>query len=87
MWASKNNITGGYLNYGESKEADIYVNGKVFHKFLKNTYSENIQNIRLGLNYGVGLKKIVLKVLFMDDFNDDGKITKRYMYYNGSLLK
>jgi hypothetical protein len=31
--------------------------------------------------------KIVLKVLFMDDFNDDGKITKRYMYYNGSLLK
>lgn len=32
-------------------------------------------------------KKIVLKVLFMDDFNDDGKITKRYMYYNGSLLK
>ena len=32
-------------------------------------------------------KKVVLKVLFMDDFNNDEKIIKRYMYYNGSLLK
>ena len=80
MWASKNNITGGYLNYGESIEADIYVNGKVFHKFLKNTYSENIQNIRLGLNYGIGLKKIVLKVV--------GKVilfAYDVQYYNGDV--
>ena len=31
-------------------------------------------------------KKVVIKVLFMDDFDNDGKIIKRYMYYNGSLL-
>ena len=62
LWAQKNNVVSGYLNHGETIQADIYVNGKVFHKYLQNTYSVNIQNILLNLNYGVGLKKVVLKV-------------------------
>ena len=32
-------------------------------------------------------KKIVLKVFILDDFNDEGKIIKRNVYYNGALLK
>ena len=80
LWAQKNNVTKGYLNHGETIQADIYVNGKIFHKYLENTYSANIQNILLNLNYGVGLKKIVLKVtgnviLFAYDIQ----------YYNGNL--
>ncbi len=32
-------------------------------------------------------KKVVLPVFFLDDFDDEGKITKRNAYWNGSLLK
>ena len=31
-------------------------------------------------------KKIVVPVMFIDDFNNEGKITSRSIYYNGSLL-
>ena len=79
LWAEKNNVVKGYLNHGETIQADIYVNGKVFHKYLENTYSQDIRNILLNLNYGVGLKKVVLKVtgnviLYSYDIQ----------YYNGS---
>lgn len=62
LWADKNNIVGGYLNPGETIQADIYVHGKVFYKYLENTYSGNIKNILLNLNYGSSIKKIVLRV-------------------------
>jgi len=32
-------------------------------------------------------KKVVVPVLFMDDFDDDGKIIRRYSYWNATLLK
>jgi hypothetical protein len=32
-------------------------------------------------------KKVVVPVLFMDDFDDDGKIITRYSYWNATLLK
>tara|TARA_B100000902_G_scaffold55022_1_gene61683 strand:+ start:92 stop:1012 length:921 start_codon:yes stop_codon:yes gene_type:complete len=32
-------------------------------------------------------KEVVLKVLFLDDFDNDGKIIRRFLYWNGSLLK
>jgi hypothetical protein len=31
-------------------------------------------------------KKIVVPVMFIDDFNNEGKITSRSIYYNGGLL-
>jgi len=62
LWADKNNLTVGYLNKGETLQADIYVNGKVFHKYLTNQNSSNIQNILLNLNYGSGMTKVVLHV-------------------------